>query len=92
MEQGQKASPLVYFLAMLAMKQTNAREPRVGEWAIEVTHLIGMGKVSRKMGVGHGLECAVGKVKEITPDGVILELLDGTEQKWDNAYLIALEI
>ncbi|MCK4547668.1 MAG: hypothetical protein KAW17_09540 [Candidatus Eisenbacteria sp.] len=92
MNRSQKASPLVYFLAMLAMKQRDSRRPKVGEWAVEVTHLIGMGKVGRKMGVGHGLECAVGKVKKFVPDGTILELLDGTEQKWTNARLIALDV
>lgn len=87
----QEASRLVWWLAMLALKQLSLwREIRVGDWVIEASHILGLAKHRL------GLMKAVGKVSHIhvSPSGDItytLEGLDGKETSWGNASMIVIE-
>ncbi|MBI3545078.1 MAG: hypothetical protein HY081_00575 [Gammaproteobacteria bacterium] len=77
------ASRDTWWIAMLALDM-NKVEPRiaVGDWCVEVSHLVGM--KTRSL----ALDCAVGKVLTIEPNNCyLMELRDGTQHRWGNAML-----
>jgi len=70
---------------MLALENTqNTEEPQIGDWVVEVTHLIGMGKHSL------ALDCAIGKLVGKASSNYLLELRDGSEFSWENAKFLKL--
>ena len=88
--EGAKTSKLVWWLALLAGKATNYKKPKVGDWVVENTHLIGFAK--RRV----GLVEAVGKLISIEnspTEGEIhtIETLEGKTQVWKNSSFSLLE-
>lgn len=78
-----KASREAWWIARLALNQQEQERPAIGDWAVECSHLIGMPKKE-----SIGLACAIGKVISIEPnDCWVLELADGTQQRWENALM-----
>lgn len=75
-----RASRESWLIAMLAFEQKTLDSPYVGDWGVEVSHLVGLGR--RKI----ALDCAIGRVLKIE-DGDTFTILtrDGVEQKWENA-------
>lgn len=74
---------LVYVIAMLCMSERNYDRPQIGDWAVECSHLIGMPKNKRV-----GLPLAIGKVISVeNHDCYTLTLLNGKEQRWENAMM-----
>ena len=74
----------VWWIAMLALSARDIERPKVGDWAIECSHLA----MLRKHSVG--FDIAIGKVVSIDGSNYEIEARDGTLQRWENAYFIRL--
>lgn len=77
------ASRDAWWIATLALKLNDVDTPvAVGDWCVEVSHLIGL------RGRSVALDCAIGRVLAIEPnDCYLMELRDGTQHRWVNAML-----
>lgn len=73
----------VYVIARLSMTERDYDRPEIGDWAVEASHLIGMPRTKPV-----ALPTAIGKVisKEMG-DVYTLKLLNGNEQRWENAMM-----
>lgn len=77
------ASRDTWWIAMLALERHDSDGPvSVGDWCVEVSHLVGL------RGQSVALDCAVGKVLSIEPNCCyLIELRDGTQHRWENAWM-----
>ncbi len=78
----EEAERYVWWLAHLATNQRTFEKVEIGDWAVECSHLVG----TARRQIGHPY--AVGKVVSIEPNSCyVLELLNGTTQRWENAMM-----
>jgi hypothetical protein len=79
------ASRDAWWIVTLALQLRETQRPKVGEWAVEITHAPGL-RARRSM----ALDCAIGKIVSIEGDTFTIETRDGSVHRWENAYFVKL--
>jgi hypothetical protein len=85
------ASPLVWWLARLALRQMGRQpRPEVGDTVVEVTHLMGLARHRL------GLLSAVGELVKVEADEHQMPIytirgLEGKETRWSNAEIVTID-
>ena len=85
------ASPLVWWLARLAMRQMGRQpRPEVGDTVVEITHLLGLARHRL------GLLSAVGELVKVEADEHQMPIYtirgpEGKETRWSNAEIVTID-